>query len=34
MKHHHLYITRHAIKATNVTISYQTKQKIVDNDMV
>jgi hypothetical protein len=34
MQHYHLYIARHAIRVTNVTIAYRVKHKIVDNDMV
>jgi hypothetical protein len=34
MQCHHLYITRHAAKATNGTTFYQAKDDIVDNDMV
>jgi hypothetical protein len=34
MHRHHLYITRHAVRAVNAAIAYRTKHKIVDNDMV
>jgi len=34
MQRCHMYTTHHATKVVNVTIVYQTKHKIVDNDMV
>jgi predicted SprT family Zn-dependent metalloprotease len=34
MQHYHLYIVRHAPRATNATASYVVKHKIVNNDMV
>jgi hypothetical protein len=30
----HLYIARHVTRATNMTIVYQAKNNIVDNDMI
>jgi hypothetical protein len=34
MQHHHLYIDVHATNVANAIFPYQTKHKIVDNDMV
>jgi hypothetical protein len=34
MQRYHMYITRHAIRAINAIAFYQTKQEIIDNDMV
>jgi hypothetical protein len=34
MQHYHLYIAHHVAKAMNATIFFQTKHKIVNNDMV
>jgi hypothetical protein len=33
MQCHHLYIVCHAVKATNVTITYEVKHDIVNIDM-
>ncbi len=30
----HLYIIRHVVKVANVTVAYQAKHRIMDNDMV
>jgi len=34
MQCHYLYITHHALRVVNATISYRVKHGIVDNDMV
>jgi len=34
MQRHHLYITHHVAKVTNVTAIYRTKHGIINNDMV
>jgi hypothetical protein len=33
MQRRHFYIARHATKAANATVAYQTKHEIVDTDM-
>jgi hypothetical protein len=34
MQRCHLYIIRHATRATNATTSYQTKHEIIYNDII
>ncbi len=34
MQRRHLYIVHHVVRAANATITYQIKQKIVNNDVV